>query len=183
MKKLIIILIAIIFSLNVKSQATTNTENDYCSYLQQFEGEWKWVNGNQTITIYLRFHRKSTTHGSLLFNQDCLIGWHEYKIDNVTIESDYQNRFVTLPANFDNFTNYSIFLNFAKRLNNCSANSRKLGGSITDYNQANENKIVFATIDLAGTTMTWTQKHGEWFGHRSGAYGMTLPTTFILTKQ
>ncbi len=184
MKKLLSILIVMVFlNVNATSQGTTTTENDFCSYLQQFEGEWKWVSGNQTITIYLRFHRKSTTHGSVLFNQDCLVGWHEYKINNTIIESDYQNRFITLPTDFDNFTTYSIFLNFAKRLNDCANNSRKLSGEIKDYNQANEFMDVSTTVDAAGTTMTWVQKHQEWNGHQTGATGMTLPATITLVKQ
>lgn len=181
MKHFILILFAIIISLQIEAQATNSTRSDFCSPLQQFAGEWKWTHGNQTISIFLKFHRQSTTLGTVIVTRDCLIGWHEYTVDGLVIESDYQFRFSTLPTNFDNFINYSIFLTFDKLLNPCDNLSRHLAGSIRDYVQMNEGMDVAATVD--GISMSWGQKPMEWHGSRTGAYGMTLPSHFILTKQ
>ena len=161
------------------------TDYDTCNHLQQLSGEWKYVNGIDTLRILLRFHRRTIAiNNQDIFIKDCLIGWHEYKKGNLIIESDYQNRFMTLPLNLStSYNNFSVYLNFDKIHNLCNSNSKKLHGRITDYLEASQDKEVFATLNVTNTAMTWKLWHEEWFGHGNGMVGMTLPTNFVLIKQ
>jgi hypothetical protein len=177
MKKifLIIILLTIKYSLSAQT-----VEYDTCSYLQQYAGEWRYVNGNDTIRIYLRFHRDHTNDPKIYIS-DNLYGWLEYKKGNTIVESTYQNRFMALPYNFDSFSesSYSIYLHHPL----CGFNASKLTGYIIDIAQAREIKNVKATISLDKNIITWNQEHKEGYGVFSGAYGMTLPKNFVLIRQ
>ena len=179
------ILVFLFFLFNVKSFGQSTTEYDTCNYLQQFEGEWKYANGTDTLKVYLRFHRRTfTTETERTLIKDCLIGWHEYKQGNKIIESDYQYRFIALPTNIsDIYDKYSVMINFNIVLNPCSKNAKKLHGVIKDYLQANQDKEVFAALNETNTRMTCKLWHGEWFGHGNGMVGMTLPSNFVLVKQ
>jgi hypothetical protein len=183
LKKLIFVLLFFLFY--VKSFGQSSTEYDTCHYLQQFEGEWKYVKGTDTLKVYLRFHRRTfTTESRRNLIKDFLIGWHEYKKGNSIIESDYQYRFIELPADIsDIYDNCSVRINFDVILNPCSINAKKLHGFIKDYLQANQDKEIFATLNETNTTMTCKLWHGEWVGHGNGMIGMTLPANFVLVKQ
>lgn len=183
MKKLIIIA-TITFTLFSNANAQIKFNYDTCQHLRQFEGEWKYANGQDTIKIYLRYHRFQLSQDETRFVHDALIGWHEYKHANIIVESDYNKRFATLPYNFDPFyRQFSINLNFDIIKNQCSMTSRMLHGEITDFLEANQGKEVFATVNAAGTIMTWKQQHLEWYGHGNGMVGMTLAPNFVLVKQ
>jgi hypothetical protein len=173
------VLIVLIFAANESKAQNSATNYDTCQYTAQYAGEWRYVNGNDTIRITLRYKRDYT----MTFNNlaDKLYGWVEYKQGNTIIESTYQNRFMNLPYDSDseppNLT--SIMLSHYK----CYANSFVLEGSIIDYHQAKESHKVTATVNSTNTQMTWRQDFNEWHGAITGAHGMTLPREFILTRQ
>lgn len=170
MKKIQVILITFLVALNLSAQST---EYDTCQLLKQFEGVWQYSNGIDTINLYLRLHRDPYLH----YVNDRLWGWHEYKQGNNVIESNYQLRFMSLPASSVDSFSCRLSLQY------CLINSDTLRGSITDYNQAKELHQVTAIVNPARTQMIWTQKHSEWYGAFTGATGMTLPKRFVLTKQ
>jgi hypothetical protein len=185
MKNIIIIALLLGTSNKIIAQ-NVGISYDTCNQLSKFAGEWRYVNGLDTIRIYLRPHREITMEdGQVSFLTDRLRGWHEYKIGNNVIESNYQYRFSTLPSVYNALQprNYSIFLTMNTMYCSCAPNARKLIGEIKDFHQAGEWHNAFATVSIDLTTMTWKQGHAEWYGVWTGATGMTLPTDFILTKQ
>lgn len=179
MKKNIIIAILLLANPNLFAQV--NIDYDTCNYLQQYAGEWKHINGQDTIRIYFRSLR--TKSNEFNYINDRLWGWVEYKRGNTIIESNYQNRFDSIPyisRNYD-FSKYSIRISLANCDNNTVNNP--LVGRIRDSLQAGELHIVKATLDPTKTIMTWTQSHSECYGALTGAIGMTFPTNFVLIKQ
>lgn len=178
MKHIIFMLASFICVIEANAQ-DTSPRYDTCSQLQTLEGEWRHINGVDTICIYLRTHRsKSTSFNSIT---DDLWGWIEYKRGSILIESTYSNRFAFLPYETDNLPHN--FESLKLRTDSCSTTITKLFGVITDFSQGKEPKIVKAVVDANGTTMTWRQSHVQGYGFFSGYFGMTLPKEFILIKQ
>lgn len=172
-----------LFALQLQAQQqqkyTPRAEYDTCHYLQQLEGEWMYVNGQDTIKIYLRFHRDSSAR--LMYVSDRLVGWHEYKQGNTIVESKYQYRFLPLSwdGDIDDTNENPIYL----KLIDCKDTCFKLTGGILDYSQYKERENVEVTLNTTKTVMIWTQKKWAGFGIFTGATSMTLPETFILIKQ
>jgi hypothetical protein len=175
-----ILLLILFLSIAQITRSQNTIEYDTCRYLKQYEGEWQYVNGIDTIRVYLRFHRDYSA--SLGFISDNLYGWHEYKKGNQVIESKYQYRFMQLPYHYDSVDNTN-FCSIGLIMARCNNDSPKLRGSIFDYLQAKEMKTVTASLDPTRTIMTWKQEHAEGYGWFTGAYGMTLPRQFVLKKQ
>jgi hypothetical protein len=174
MKQIAFVIISL-FCLQFNS--TAQIKYDTCGYLHKFEGEWRNVNGNDTIRIYLVANRRfSTDHNSI---SDQLYGWHEYKQGNTIVESNYANRFMPI-TDVDTISVNSFSIGLRMHNNaDCSDTSRQVWGSIVDYNHSMDAKTVTAILDATGLFMTWHQDNGEPIGVR----GMTLPRDFILRKQ
>jgi hypothetical protein len=173
-------LLSVFFFFFTLCAAAQNSETRYdtCQRLQHHQGEWQYVNGMDTIKIYLRYHRSySPSFNSL---SDNLIGWHEYKKGSAVIESNYQHRFMTLPYNYDelNTNYYSLVIS----LKVCSTEDFLIG-TIRDITQAGELKTIVGNLNSTKTHINWKQSHMEGYGAFTGAYGMTLPKEFVLTKQ
>jgi hypothetical protein len=157
-----------------------NAQSSLCPALQQFGGEWRYVNGQDTIRVFLRSNDYIITgDGATVIAK--LWGWHEYKQGNVTIESNYSNRFMTLPTNSDDVVenSYSISLQMPQ----CDISQQRLIGEIDDITQCYESKVVTIIFNLAQTQLSWKQIHPTGFGFKTGCKGMTLPGNFVLTKQ
>ena len=173
MKKILMILFVCLSTL-VKAQSSL------CPYLQPFSGEWMCTNGQDTIRIYFRYHEMN-------FNMQQndirgrLFGWHEYKRGNTIVESNYANRFITLPSLFDDLSpsSYSILL----VMPNCDVSRQRIRGDITDLSQCGEHKDVTIIFNTTQTQLTWKQIQPTGFGFKTGCKGMTLPSNFVLTKQ
>ena len=181
MKSIITAFILLLFTSTSFGQSIA--EYDTCHYLKQFEGEWKFVNGSDTLRIYLRFHKRTITNNQDSLIKDFLIGWHEYKKGNNVIESDYQNRFMNIPDDISNiYSDFSIDLSFDKIKNHCGLNSKILKGYIKDYLQANQHKEAFFTLNDKNTSMSCKLWHEEWYGHGNNKTGMTLPNKFVLKR-
>ena len=174
MKKIIIIFLFALSYFSVEAQSTI------CPALNSFTGEWRYTNGQDTIRIYLRSNDYTilTGEGNTIAN---LWGWHEYKQGNTIVESNYTNRFITLPSNSNNVVanSYSISL----QLPQCELATNKLIGYIVDITQCNELKQVAVIFNTAQNQLIWKQRNSEGFGFGTGCYGMTLPRDFVLTKQ
>ncbi len=182
MKKIIITVLACWFSAlgTVRAQFTIEFDVDTCHYLQQYEGEWRYANGADTIKMYFRYHRSYSVSSHWL--SDGLCFWHEYKKGNIVVESNYTRRFDSLsyyrddPSGIDSC---SGFLGHPV----CGYSSNRLTGLVTDFLQVGEWHVVTATLDTTKTVLTWKQRHREGYGFTTGAYGMTLPRQFTLIKQ
>lgn len=155
MKLFPLILIMITISTSVNAQGVGNPiKYDTCSLLQQHVGEWRYTNGSDTIRIYLKLHRGRNI--SLNYIIDDLWGYVEYKHGNDIVVSDYENRLYTLPYRVDT-------LGFDKRtirIRNYSCNQNSINFLVGDliYRFAgNQDYMVKATINAAGSEMTWHQ--------------------------
>ncbi len=158
-----------------------------CSYLQQFEGEWKFQSTTEEVKIFLKFQRVQLGDAggsSVRYVRDYLLGWHEYKKNGLVIESNYNNRFMTVPFEVGNvILDISILLSFNSKENLCFPFSRVLNGRILDLTQCNQSATVDAVVNAAGTTMLWKQQKSDWWGHGNNCNGLTLPMEFTLVKQ
>ncbi len=181
MKTFFSLFILFALSNNASAQVNSYTKYDTCQYLQQYEGTWMAAVGSDTIRICLRYTRTYDVYFNTVL--DRLWGWHEFKHGTSIVESNFTHRFMTIP--FDKslvgLNDYSISISLQICNNNTSDNF--LVGYIRDSSQAGEIHIVKATLDSTKTIMTWKQNHSAGYGVFSGAYGMTLPSSFVLTKQ
>jgi len=175
MKKLFFTCIVILTYLSSKAQ----TKYDTCQHLNKFEGNWKYVNGSDTVRINLRKHRfQYSVPDGPVYIMDRLFGWHEYKTGGTIIESNYSFRNMQLPQmDFPHGDSVSIFFSFA--LDACSDTTHMIIGRVTDYTYADELKHVWATLSSDGNTLYWKQEHREGFTPS----GMTLPKQFALIRQ
>lgn len=173
MKKIIIVIILTGFSIFVNGQSVI------CPAINSFTGEWLYSNGQDTIRIYLRANDYTVSQsGNIISN---LLGWHEYKKGNTIVESNYNNRFMTLPTSSNNEVprSYSIFLLMPQ----CDNSKHKLIGKIDDITQCYEPKVVTIQFNTSQNQLIWKQRQPTGFGFATGCKGMTLPGEFILTKQ
>ncbi len=167
-------------------QAQQTTNYYLCPTLQQYEGEYKYVNGTDELKVYLRYHRELREGAPLGLNyddiQDMLFGWIEYKSDGVIIESNYQNRYMFLPyqRNLISRTSFSISLSYDYQT---GCGSSFLDGAIIDYGHSAQTKSVYVEVQNNGLTLVWKQYHRTGYGAFNGDYGMTLPAEFVLTRQ
>ena len=181
MRKIFITVVLISIAYIGRSQ-NAYTRYDTCHLLSQYEEEWKYTNGQDTIRIYLRYHRDYSVSFNSISNN--LYGWLEYKTGNTTIESTYQNRNMPLPYYYDNKDSMNVNLvPITLNLKECNNSSPLLMGTIIDHLQSNEIHIVTATLNNNKTEMLWKQRLREGYGMGTGATGMTLPREFLLIKQ
>ncbi|MBK8309873.1 MAG: hypothetical protein IPL04_02165 [Chitinophagaceae bacterium] len=183
MKTILILIILSFFVTESQGQITRPPLFDTCSYLQPLEGEWRNVNGLDTIKIYLRFHRSFNsdpeTYDATL---DCLWGWIEYKHGNNVIMSDYANRFVTLPFDMTDLPDDDVSSIILWPTWGCENPIPMLSGGIEDIVLCRQNKNITATINTSGTQMTWKLVQPPAVVG-VGCEGYTLPTELVLTKQ
>lgn len=167
---------AFVLILSTQLSYSQTVTYDTCAHLSNYVGEWMYASGQDTIRVYLRKNRiDDTTH-----IYDNLVGWHEYKQGGQVIMSDYSNRFMNLSPSFNTmYTSSSISLKLYK----CDPSTYRLIGTIDDYLQAREPKMIEATINSSGTAMTWKLRDREGYGYGTGATGHTLPREFTLIKQ
>jgi hypothetical protein len=160
---------------------SANAQSTYCPTVNAFIGEWRYVNGQDTIKVYLRTKDYTITYPNSPSSQIAVIwGWHEYKKGNVVIESNYSDRFIALPTDLDNYNedNYSIFLTLPQ----CNTSLQKLMGNIDDLSQCREMKVVTINYNSLQNQLVWSQRDSEGYGFLNGCKGMTLPSNFVLTK-
>lgn len=190
MKKSLKNILIFIFLLTAnKGIAQINYEYDTCNLdiYRQFEGEWRYTNGIDTIRFYLKAHRIYSPQGDFgrIFVYDRLVGWHEYKRGNTVIESNYNNRFMTLPSNIYLLPDLtiSISLTIDENYGVSSMNSRRFLGHIDDFGLNGELiKVGKAIFDSNIQTLQWTQWRSD-FSRNPETAVMTLPGSFTLIKQ
>lgn len=157
-------------------------QSTICPAINAFEGEWRYVNGQDTIKIYLRPADYTVLGLGTPETISKLWGWHEYKRGNTIIESNYANRFMPLPTNSDAYTATFNSITLSMPLN-CETSGNRLIGRISDLSQCYEAKVVTITYNASKTQLTWNQRHATGYGFITGCKGMTLPANFVLIKQ
>jgi hypothetical protein len=187
MKKIFFIILAFV-SGDINAQKL-ELRYDTCSALQLRAGEYRYVNGQDTIKIFLRYHRSFDANVNTIW--DNLWGWHEYKQGNTIIQSNYQNRFMNLPYNtsYLDKTDYSITLSFWP-FDDDPVLQRPLQGHIWDdayYYKFLDVSVTFTINKLGQPIILWNQKfrgtHGyPIFNTTPPPLTMTLPSSFVLQK-
>ena len=150
----------------------TAKAQDTCPALQAFDGEWRYVNGQDTIRMYFRYHECNFPVDGKTDIIPGLWGWHEYKRGNTIVESNYSNRFMNLPGVFDYVPSrsFSILL----QMFNCDTSRGKLIGFIDDLSQPLLGITVNIQYNNAKTEIQW---------HQTTSKPTALPNYFTLTKQ
>ncbi|MFC4263032.1 DUF6705 family protein [Ferruginibacter yonginensis] len=184
------ILTIFIFSLFIYTKASGQINKphyDTCAALQQFQGEWRYTNGADTIRIYLRYYRgKSINRNSIIDN---LIGFYEYKHGNNIVSGNYANRFYQFPYMKDNVTydNMKIFLRYSHFGNLPYSQNELFGGLFYELNGTQFYKLK-AVINYTGTQMTlfltyqntMTENNQPWNPPTGSS---KMPDSFVLIKQ
>lgn len=99
MKKIscfIIILFSMVL-IHSKSYAQGLKDGDYFKNdkLDKFVGTWQWVSGDSSLTIILiktQFYFKKEDSTNPDAKADIIIGWHEFSVKNVVIESSLSKK-------------------------------------------------------------------------------------------
>jgi len=186
MKALLFLLVIFFSTSNLKAQVYNQSEYDTCSYYNQFVGEWRYVNGNDTVRFYfkvLRYISEGIGDYDFKLYRDDLIGWHEYKQGNNIIESNYQNRFLPLSSCilYAPPLKYSIDLNFWKEYGSCNSSSRILIGEFVDISRMGQWCQAKVEINPAITEMHFL--HWPHAPCKVQPCGTTLPAEMTLIKQ
>ncbi len=183
----IIIVLLLLTNKAVAQQISYRYDTCDLNIYRQFEGEWRYVNGVDTIKFYFRAHRNYSPQGD--FGQisvyDRLIGWHEYKRGSTVIESNYSNRFINLPINIFLLPRLtrSLDLSIDRNFNPRNMAARRFFGSIQDIGLNGEMiKVDRAIFSPNIQTLEWTQWRND-FSRNPESAVMTLPCCFTLIKQ
>lgn len=171
MKSISIIIIALLIISNIGiSQIPNPGTYTINNTFGAFHGTWLWVNGSDTVKIYLTTKKVRIDD----YDVDLLCGWHIYKQGSTIIETSYPN------INVLNSQTITLW-------NDNSINNPKVEGTITDLTKASKENFLFLTINAAQNQVTW--RCTEWGGHGYTVeqppppIGITLPRNMILVKQ
>ncbi len=152
--------------------------------MRAFEGEWRYITGQDTIKVYLRANNFYSLPDNTVFSE--LIGWHEYKIGNNIIQSDFGHQFDMLPYNFALKGQITSSIGISGGMQNAECNSTLtlLYVAMRDYNKNNRSQRWIITR-VSQSTINVQQIQGECYSTASNPCitGFTLPEVFLLTKQ
>jgi hypothetical protein len=175
MKKIIIIALVFLSTTKSNAQIFNPPAGSYITNntFTPFFGTWRWVNGIDTVKIYLAKAKVYFNVGDG-FYWDRLIGWHIYKRGNVVIQKSYDD--------VDD-----IFFQRTLLLGNEEAPTNYCGGTVKDLTK---NKLgeISLTLNAAGNQLTWKLEPTQGMkvrriGDPPFQIGFTLPTNMILIKQ
>lgn len=175
MKKLLKLQVIIFFFLVPKLSFTQAPIYNTCSALSNFNGEWKYENGNEILKVYLKAHTFYIPNANTYVEK--LLGWQEYTVGGTIIQSDYDHRFDNLPSNFHDQTNavFSIGLNFSL----CKTYLLKLYGGMSDISKGTDQSWVVTRI--SENVLEVKQYQMESSTNRVKA--QSLPEVFTLIRQ
>lgn len=149
---------------------------DTSECLKQYEGNWMYINGLDTIRVALRYNRTEINPGLI---KDELYGWHEYKVGNTIIESKYKNRFMNLFSIQDSInvelTSLYVSHKFMSPFPACDT----LDGYVHSFKPNNDFKPIRLVLDATKNHIAWYRNGGSSFP----PFVQSIPNVFILTKQ
>ena len=176
MTKILLIILAIFaFNMN-KSQTLDITPNasNFNSNINKFVGTWIWTNGTESLVlIFKKENILLPLEGNI--RADVLYGFHQYKVNNIVIESSTQ-------YSNSNYTNKNGTL-----LGSSFDNPNELSGS---FQHTTKNKSVRFEIQYIDTNHIKLVKLENYEGIRVNIAGkppydsaISLPQNITLTKQ
>jgi hypothetical protein len=144
-----------------------NTYSQTVDPLDKFIGTWRWVNGNDTMVIFLKKETMVEVHNIVV-----LKGYNKYIKNGVVQQS-------TFPSNFN--SNNSFNDTYFNLTNRDDSNLNKVSGIIGDYQN---NKSVSLTLNyISATAINFIVTPMSGF-HVNGIPGpIKLPSDIILIKQ
>ena len=91
LKIILSIMLVVFVSNEIFSQNAENVEDHRNDKMNKFEGTWQWQSGDSLFVIILKknklSHKDTKGKTDIL---DVLIGWHEFSVNGVIIESSLQ---------------------------------------------------------------------------------------------
>lgn len=137
--------------------------------LDKFVGTWRWVSGNDTLTIH--FFKQAIHYPSPLdYDVEGLVGWHKYIKNGVLSESSLQ--YSGLPRH----GGHSTLLAW-------NQTPTKLYGVFSDLSKDKRCDLYLEMTNASYNQMTWKLKESRGIKPSGFQYGFTLPTNLVLTKQ
>lgn len=139
--------------------------------LDRFIGTWMWINGNDTVKLFLKKERIAAP-GTLNFDYDAIIGWHLYKQGAVIVESSFN--YINTPYT----DKHSTILGGNGRYG-------ELGDTLKSFiRDVSKNKSISAKliINTSRTQIQWESSTSPGL-HINENQGFTLPNSMILNKQ
>ncbi|MFC7348987.1 DUF6705 family protein [Chryseobacterium zhengzhouense] len=151
-------------------------QKDINNILNQYEGTWKWVQGNKELILTLiKQKHHYTQYANYNYFEDRLVGYYQYKENGVLIadtSSDNLNK------------DYS-----PKVIFNLNCYSRIVSLSFEDYKKNKEYSVILEKLSDTQIKFTGKEK-GDVLVSRSGPGnyapiygGNTFPLNMVLTKQ
>jgi len=172
-KKIIPLVCCLIIQQKIQAQVPTQGSYITNNSMGAFHGTWQWVNGADTVKIYLTTKKVYCDINGGFF-WDLLVGWHLYKKGNVIIENSLSNI---------NIVNLRTFT--GSNQNSSNINTIE-GGTFKDITKNKEGELTL-TLNTAQNQLTWKLDVSPGLKARKPnqpAYirGFTLPENMILTK-
>lgn len=168
----IVFVAVIIFTMPVFAQYPVPGGYDVNNTLTRFEGTWRWVNGQDTVWIYMQ--KQKINYSEIPYDADKIVGWHKYKKGNVIVESNYQ---FTGTSYNQQPGNVSLYCG-----NKPSIDPNFLEGMVTDITKAKKVDLTL-TLNAGQDQLQWKTTNPQGTKLRPYNYGYTLPTQMTLIKQ
>lgn len=174
MKPIIILALSILSLLQTTTAQVGNVTYDTCIYLHRFEGEYKYVNGNDTVKIFLKYFRDYIEDYNVV--TDRLYGWIDYKHGSTPIYSNYADRLKPLTYLYN--TKGANLGVFRLTLLRCEPTCQVLTGKMFEPNSGIKDMITLEPKLISnGSILEW------WQFRQYGGGNMILPNRFTLIKQ
>lgn len=143
--------------------------------MQPFIGEWRWVDGTDTLQISLKVKKVFFDFNGGYYS-DCLVGWHIFKRGQTVIENTYQ---------YIDQIDKSFFIGGNKK----GATLNKVKGTVKDRLKVKHGNLELVLDNsVSPNQITWKIKNSEGIKYRKSNepaynFSFTLPTDILLIKQ
>jgi len=167
-----IIILFLFITIQQKLFAQLPTAGSYITNntMGAFHGTWQWVNGIDTVKIFLATKKIFYPINGGYYMDD-LVGWHIYKNGNTIIESSYNsiNNVDNRTILGDNFNSLNVAECFFKDI------TKNKDGELTLSLNAAQNQLTWRLTEHKGMRV-----YGN--GHTAPPSGLTLLRNMVLTK-
>ncbi len=175
MKKIIIPLIATLFTTGCMAQLMPHPQGSYTlsPSLDKFVGTWKWVSGNDTMVLTF-LKQKAHFRSPLNYDVDVLVGWHSYIKNGTLVESSLQYAGATPFSWSGQFT----------LLGSADADYKVGFTTFKDITKHKTSSNLTFTINKFNINQaTWVLKNSQGMKNANYDYGFTVPLNMVFTRQ
>lgn len=170
--KILIPAFFLMFSNIIIAQVPTPGSNITRTYLDKFEGTWKWTNGTSEVTIQLKkLHYHFTDHQ---FYEDVVVGSHKFIKNGVLVEN-------YLP-DFNNISQTFLSSIFLWALIDGSQTD-EISGDLQDISKHTSGALKLTYVGSAVPSLIWHLKSKGDVIVEPVITGITLPGDIVLVKQ